>query len=114
MLEETIIIAVKRLPNNFFCRLSKEDAKDVIENLDNEKAFDFLKSKTVDKKILEKEFDQDDFMTYPLIFVDFDRKKLVSSYSEMDYSFEKNCSKNYVGIYGDCLSLIPDKLKYWK
>ncbi len=114
MLEEIIIIFVKKQKDSFFSRLSKEKAKQLISNLDNEKAFALLKENSVDKTVLQKEFDKDDFMTYPLIYIDFDRKKIVSSYSEMDYAFEQYCPKEFVGIYGNTLNLISKVFTYWK
>ncbi len=114
MLEENIIVFVKKQKDSFYSRLSKENIYQVVSNLDNENVFDFMKDNIVEKSVLQKEFDKDDFMTYPLIYVDFDRKKLVSSYSEMDYSFEDCCPRNFVGIYANCLTLISKEFIYWK
>lgn len=114
MLENNIIIATKNQNKEFFSVLSKEKTQILIENLNDKDVIDFLKKFEIDINILKSNFDEENFMTYPLIFIDFDEKKVVSSYSEMDYAFEECCPKNFEGKYENVLNFISKELKYWK
>lgn len=113
MLENNMIVATKNQNSEFFSVLSKEKTQVLIENLNDKKAIEILKKFETNIEILKDNFDKEDFMTYPLLFIDFDEKKVVSSYSEIDYAFEECCPKNFAGEYGNVLNFISKGLQYW-
>jgi len=113
MSENNMIIATKNQNSEFFSVLSKEKTQVLIENLNENQAIDILKKFETKMEILKCNFDKDDFMTYPLIFIDFDEKRVVSSYSEMDYAFEECCPSCFDGQYGNVLTYISKELNYW-
>jgi hypothetical protein len=49
---------------------------------------------------------------FPVLFLDFDSKKMMSLYSEL-FQFEKFVPQDWHGEYEDFYGIIPEDKKYW-
>ena len=91
--------------------LSHDNANEFFEKI---KGYDIPSKELRDRvnKLAEEEntFELEDYV--PSLLVNFDEKRLISSYPE-SISFEEYVPKGWGGEYSDFLELIPTEYQYW-
>ncbi|KQO04817.1 hypothetical protein [Paenibacillus sp. Leaf72] len=97
------------LESRFFIKNVNEDTIDIyLENLSKYKT----SSLELKKIIKEEKYDDTILSLNPSLFIDVDKKMLLSSFPEM-FPFERYAPDNWIGEYKDFDDYIPDSEKYW-